>query len=66
MSTPDSAPAGLGSPQAGILPHQQQQQQNQQALHSDPMQAKDNLNPANQQTGLRNGNNAPPVVSMVS
>lgn len=72
VSTPDSAPAGLGSPQAGIggLPHQQQQQQQQQqtqpALHTDPMQAKDNLNPASQQTGLRNGNTAPPVVSMVS
>ena len=71
VSTPDSAPAGLGSPQAGIggLPHQQQQQQQQaqQALHPDPMQhSKDNLNPATQQTGLRNGNTAPPVVSMVS
>lgn len=74
VSTPDSAPAGLGSPQAGIgglQQHQQQpQQQTQQTLHQpDPMQqSKDNLNPAaNQQTGaLRNGNPPPPVVSMVS
>lgn len=74
VSTPDSAPAGLGSPQAGIgglQQHQQQsQQQAQQTLHQpDPMQqSKDNLNPAaNQQTGaLRNGNPPPPVVSMVS
>ncbi|OAD54690.1 hypothetical protein WN48_06366 [Eufriesea mexicana] len=72
VSTPDSAPAGLGSPQAGIgglQQHQQQpQQQTQQTLHqADPMQqSKDNLNPAaNQQTGaLRNGNPPPPVVSM--
>ncbi|XP_017888438.1 DNA N6-methyl adenine demethylase isoform X2 [Ceratina calcarata] len=72
VSTPDSAPAGLGSPQAGIgglQQHQQQpQQQTQQTLHQpDPMQqSKDNLNPAaNQQTGaLRNGNPPPPVVSM--
>jgi len=71
VSTPDSAPAGLGSPQAGIGGLQQQhQQQTQQPLHqADPMQqTKDNLNPAaNQQTGaLRNGNPPPPVVSMVS
>lgn len=71
VSTPDSAPAGLGSPQAGIGGLQQQhQQQTQQSLHqADPMQqTKDNLNPAaNQQTGaLRNGNPPPPVVSMVS
>lgn len=74
VSTPDSAPAGLGSPQAGIgglQQHQQQpQQQTQQTLHqADPMQqSKDNLNPAaNQQTGaLRSGNPPPPVVSMVS
>ncbi|KAI4489314.1 hypothetical protein M0804_004812 [Polistes exclamans] len=74
VSTPDSAPAGLGSPQAGIgglQQHQQQQQQQQaqQPLHQpDPMQqAKDNLNPAaSQQTAaLRNGNPPPPVVSMV-
>ncbi|EFN73123.1 hypothetical protein EAG_02050 [Camponotus floridanus] len=69
VSTPDSAPAGLGSPQAGIGGLQQQhQQQTQQPLHqADPMQqTKDNLNPAaNQQTGaLRNGNPPPPVVSM--
>lgn len=71
VNTPDSAPAGLGSPQAGIGGLQQQhQQQTQQSLHQgDPMQqTKDNLNPAaNQQTGaLRNGNPPPPVVSMVS
>lgn len=74
VSTPDSAPAGLGSPQTGIgglQQHQQQpQQQSQQTLHQpDPMQqSKDNLNPAaNQQTGaLRNGNPPPPVVSIVS
>lgn len=71
VSTPDSAPAGLGSPQGGIGGLQQQhQQQTQQSLHQpDPMQqTKDNLNPAaNQQTGaLRNGNPPPPVVSMVS
>lgn len=72
MSTPDSAPAGLGSPQAGIgglQQHQPQQQQpQQQPLHTDPMQqTKDNLNSASQQTGaLRNGNPPPPVVSMVS
>lgn len=71
VSTPDSAPAGLGSPQAGIGGLQQQhQQQTQQSLHQpDPMQqTKDNLNSAaNQQTGaLRNGNPPPPVVSMVS
>lgn len=70
VSTPDSAPAGLGSPQAGIGGLQQQhQQQTQQSMHQpDPMQTKDNLNPtANQQTGaLRNGNPPPPVVSMVS
>ncbi|KAI4481005.1 hypothetical protein M0802_014057, partial [Mischocyttarus mexicanus] len=74
VSTPDSAPAGLGSPQAGIgglQQHQQQQQQQQaqQPLHQpDPMQqAKDNLNPAaSQQTAvLRNGNPPPPVVSML-
>ncbi|XP_018309964.1 tet methylcytosine dioxygenase-like isoform X3 [Mycetomoellerius zeteki] len=69
VSTPDSAPAGLGSPQGGIGGLQQQhQQQTQQSLHQpDPMQqTKDNLNPAaNQQTGaLRNGNPPPPVVSM--
>ncbi|KAG7208077.1 hypothetical protein KM043_009653 [Ampulex compressa] len=72
VSTPDSAPAGLGSPQAGIgglqQHQQQQQQQTQQTLHQpDPMQqSKDNLNPAaSQQTGaLRNGNPPPPVVSM--
>lgn len=70
VSTPDNAPAGLGSPQAGIGGLQQQhQQQTQQSLHQpDPMQqTKDNLNPTpNQQTGaLRNGNPPPPVVSMV-
>ncbi|XP_014486705.1 PREDICTED: DNA N6-methyl adenine demethylase [Dinoponera quadriceps] len=69
VSTPDSAPAGLGSPQAGIGGLQQQhQQQTQQSLHQpDPMQqTKDNLNSgANQQSGaLRNGNPPPPVVSM--
>ncbi|XP_011303337.1 uncharacterized protein Tet [Fopius arisanus] len=77
VSTPDSAPTGLGSPQAGIgglqqhqapqQQQQQQQQQNQQSIHTDPMQqTKDNLNPAaNQQSGvLRNGNPPPPVVSM--
>ena len=76
VSTPDSAPTGLESPQAGLVgiqqhqqQQQQQQQQSQQSLHGDPMQqAKDNLNPAaSQQTGvLRNGNPPPPVVSMVS
>lgn len=68
VSTPDSAPAGLGSPQAGIGGLQQHQQQAQQSLHqTDPMQqTKDNLNSATNQAGaLRNGN-PPPVVSMVS